>query len=193
MGRHAAGGGMNGSPMQAQPGRATALVWGTFSGFGLAVALLAAALDQAVKLWLLFVFDLGGRGIVRLTPFFDLVLTWNTGISYGLFRQEGPLGQWALLVVKLIAVLLLWIWLARAGSRLTALSLGLIIGGALGNAIDRLAYGAVADFALFHVTTATVSFNWYVFNLADAVIVAGVIGLLYEAVLGGSAAKAPRS
>ena len=61
----------------------------------MAVAAAAAAVDQACKLWLLFVFDLGGRGFVTLTPFLDLVLTWNQGISYGLFRQEGPFGQWA--------------------------------------------------------------------------------------------------
>ena len=83
------------------------------------------------------------------------MLTWNTGISYGWFQQEGPLGQWALLALKVVAVALLWIWLARAGSRLTALALGLIIGGAIGNAIDRLAYGAVVDFVLLHVKTAT--------------------------------------
>jgi len=164
---------------------------GPLTGFGLAVALGTAAVDQAVKLWLLFGLDLGARGIVTLTPFLDLVLTWNTGISYGLFRQEGPLGQWALLALKAIAVILLWIWLSRATSRLTALSLGLIIGGAIGNAIDRFAYGAVADFALFHLTTATFSFKWYVFNLADVAIVAGVIGLLTETLIGGSAAKAP--
>jgi len=167
------------------------LLWGPLTRVGLAVAAAAAALDQAVKLWLLFVFDLGGRGMVTLTPFLDLVLTWNPGISYGLFRQEGPLGQWLLLALKAIAVILLWIWLARAPNRLTALSLGLIIGGAIGNAIDRFAYGAVVDFVLFHVTTASFRFDWYVFNLADAAIVAGVIGLLYETVIGGSAAKAP--
>jgi signal peptidase II len=167
------------------------LLWGPLTRFGLAVAVAAAAIDQAVKLWLLFAFDLGGRGVVTLTPFLDLVLTWNTGISYGLFRQEGPLGQWVLLALKAIAVILLWIWLARSSTRLTALSLGMIIGGAVGNAIDRYAYGAVADFVLFHVTTADFSFNWYVFNLADVAIVAGVIGLLYETVLGGSAVKAP--
>jgi len=128
---------------------------------------------------------------VTLTPFLDLVLTWNPGISYGLFRQEGPLGQWLLLGLKAIAVILLWIWLARAGTRLTALSLGLIIGGAVGNAIDRFAYGAVADFVLFHITTASFRFDWYVFNVADVAIVAGVIGLLYETVIGGGAAKAP--
>jgi signal peptidase II len=167
------------------------LLWGPLTGFALAVALMAAAIDQAAKLWLLYVFDLGGRGIVTLTPFLDLALTWNTGISYGLFRQEGPLGQWALLALKAIAVVLLWIWLARTSSRLTALSLGLIIGGAIGNAIDRLAYGAVADFVLFHITTANFSFKWYVFNLADVAIVAGVIGLLYETLMGEDAAKAP--
>jgi signal peptidase II len=167
------------------------LLWGPLTRFALAVALVAAAIDQATKLWLLFVFDLGTRGIVTLTPFLDLALVWNTGISYGLLRQEGPLGQWVLLALKAIAVILLWIWLARTSSRLTALSLGLIIGGAIGNAIDRLAYGAVADFVLFHVTTASFSFKWYVFNLADVAIVAGVIGLLYETVVGGDAAKAP--
>jgi len=66
-----------------------------------------------------------------------------------------------------------------------------IIGGAVGNAIDRFAYGAVADFVLFHITTATFSFNWYVFNLADVAIVAGVIGLLFETLIGTGAAKAP--
>ncbi len=167
------------------------MLWGPLTRFGLAVAVAAAAIDQAAKLWLLFIYDLGGRGIVTLTPFLDLLLTWNTGISYGLFRQEGPLGQWALLALKAIAVVLLWIWLSRAASKLTALSLGLIIGGAIGNAIDRFAYGAVADFVLFHVTTESFSFNWYVFNLADVAIVAGVVGLLYETLMGSSAAKAP--
>jgi signal peptidase II len=185
---------VSGLPTGPQPHRAAPLAWGPLTGFGLLVAVVAAAVDQAAKLWLLFVFDLGGRGIVRLTPFLDLVLTWNTGISYGLFRQEGPFGQWALLAFKAIAVILLWIWLARAPARLTALSLGLIIGGAVGNAIDRFAHGAVADFVLFHLTTATFSFNWYVFNLADVAIGAGVIGLLYEALAPrGGAAKAPRS
>jgi signal peptidase II len=168
-----------------------AFLWGPLTAFALAIAVATAVIDQAAKLWLLFSLDLPARGIVRLTPFLDLVLTWNTGISYGLFRQEGPLGQAALLALKAIAVALLWIWLARTSSRLAAVSLGLIIGGAVGNAIDRFAYGAVADFALFHVTTASFSFNWYVFNLADVAIVAGVVGLLAETLLGPRAAKAP--
>lgn len=168
-------------------------LWGPFSRLGLTAALVVCLLDQAIKLWLLFAFDLAAKGVVPITPFFDLVLTWNKGISYGMFQQDGPLGQWALLLLKALAVTLLWVWMARAVSRLTALSLGLIIGGAVGNAIDRMAYGAVADFAHFHVTTATWSFSWYVFNLADVAIVVGVVGLLYESLLGESAAKAPRS
>jgi signal peptidase II len=164
---------------------------GPFTGLGLIAAAAAAVLDQALKLWLLFGVDLAARGTIRLTPFLDIVLVWNTGISYGWFQQSGPAGQWALLGVKAVAVVLLGIWLARADSRLTALALGLIIGGAVGNAVDRLAYGAVVDFVLFHVTTASWAFHWYVFNLADAAIVAGVAGLLYDSLLTRSAAKAP--
>ena len=166
-------------------------LYGPLTRFGVLVAILVAAADQGMKLWLLFVFDLATKAPVRLGPFFDLVLAWNTGISFSLFPQVGPLGQWALVGVKTVAVLLLWVWLARAGSRLTALALGLIIGGAVGNAVDRVAYGAVADFVFFHVTTAGWSFRWYVFNLADVAIVAGVIGLLYDSILGTDAAKAP--
>src|SRR2546430_11825337 len=117
-------------PMSAASGARASFLWGPLTPFALAVAVAAAAIDQAAKLWLLFVLDLPARGVVRLTPFLDLVLTWNTGISYGLFRQEGPLGQVALLALKAIAVVLLWIWLPRTTSRLSALSLGLIIGGA---------------------------------------------------------------
>jgi signal peptidase II len=168
-------------------------MWGPLTRLGLVVAVLSAAVDQASKLWLLYVFDLPARAPVRLTPFLDLVMAWNKGISYGLFQQEGPLGQWVLLAIKVAAVVLLMVWLARAGSRLTAVSLGLIIGGATGNAVDRLVHDGVADFILFHISTATIHFNWYVFNLADAAIVAGVAGLLYESALGDRAAKEPRS
>src|ERR1700676_1550913 len=79
----------------------------------------------------------------------------------------------------------------RASTRLTAAALGLIIGGALGNAIDRLHWPGVLDFVLLHLDTATWSFRWYVFNFADFAIVAGVVGLLYESLRDGSAAKAP--
>ena len=164
--------------------------FGPLSRFGLAVAAIACLVDQTSKLYLLNVADLANHPL-RLGPFFDFVLTRNTGISYGLFQTQGALGQWVLLGFKALAVVLLWLWLARAKDRLTALSLGLIIGGAVGNAIDRLAYGWVADFVLFHVSSGTWRFNWYVFNLADVAIVAGVVGLLYESLAGQRAPKAP--
>jgi signal peptidase II len=170
---------------------ASRYLWGPLSALGLAAAVIACALDQASKIWLLKVFDLTGKGAVKVMPFVDFVLTWNTGISYGWFQQEGAIGQNVLLAVKVAAVVLLWGWLARAMSRLSALSIGLIIGGAIGNGIDRLAYGAVADFVLLHAETATWRFNWYVFNLADVAIVAGVAGLLYDSLWEDSAVKAP--
>lgn len=167
------------------------LLWGRLSAFGLVVAAVACAFDQLSKLWILKVFNLAGKGVVKVTSFADLALTWNTGISYGWFAQEGPIGQSALLALKAIAVVLLWIWLARSTSRLSGLSLGLVIGGAIGNAIDRLTYGAVADFVLLHADIGGRRIDWYVFNLADVAIVAGVIGLLYESLVGDHAAKAP--
>jgi signal peptidase II len=158
---------------------------------GLLVAAVTAVLDQAAKLWLVFGFDLGRRGLVKIMPGIDLVLTWNTGISYGLFPQDSDAGRWLLIGIKVVAVILLTVWLSRTTARLTALALGLIIGGAIGNGIDRLTFGAVADFVLLYVATETARHDWYVFNLADAAIVAGVIGLLYESVIGERAAKAP--
>jgi signal peptidase II len=163
---------------------------GPLTLFGLGVAAVVCLLDQASKLYLLFVHDLAAHPM-RLGPYFDFVLARNTGISYGLFQTEGVLGQWVLLGFKAVAVVLLWVWLSRAQHRLTALSLGLIIGGAVGNGIDRLAYGWVADFVFFHVSTPNWRFNWYVFNLADVAIVAGVIGLLYESLVVDRAVKAP--
>jgi signal peptidase II len=166
-------------------------LWGHLNAFGLAIAVLSLAADQASKLWLLHCFDLASRSPVALTPFIDLALTFNTGISYGLFPQHGTVGQLALLGFKAAAVIFLWVWLTRATSRLTALALGLIIGGAVGNAVDRLHWPGVMDFVLFHIDAAAWSFRWYVFNLADVAIVAGVAGLLYESLFRGGAVKAP--
>ncbi len=159
------------------------------AGFFTAVAVLAA--DQATKLWLLFVFDIGRRGTVNITPFFDLVLAWNIGISFGWFQSESALTQAVLLAIKVVAVVVLSIWMARAHTRTATIALGLIIGGAIGNGIDRLAYGAVVDFALFHVQIGANTFNWYVFNLADTAIVVGVAALLYDSFLNVPAVKAP--
>jgi signal peptidase II len=158
---------------------------------GVIAALTTLAIDQASKLWLLYVFDIGRRGTVRVTPFFDLVLAWNVGISFGWFQNDSVLAQTVLMLVKAAAVIALAIWMARSQTVLATIALGLIIGGAIGNAIDRIAYGAVVDFALFHVQIGQTVYNWYVFNLADAAIVAGVMALLYDSFWGLPAAKAP--
>jgi signal peptidase II len=154
-----------------------------------AVAVLA--LDQASKLWLLFVFDIDRRGAVKVTPFFELVLAWNVGISFGWFQNDSQFAQISLMIIKAVAVIVLAIWMARSRTPLATLALGLIIGGAIGNGIDRFAYGAVVDFALFHLQIGGNTYNWYVFNLADVAIVAGVAALLYDSFLGVPAAKAP--
>ena len=158
---------------------------------GLLAAIVTLIADQASKAWLLFVFDIAHRGAVQVTPFFDLVLAWNIGISFGWFQNDSALAQIALMVVKALAVVALAIWMARSRTWLATVALGLIIGGAIGNAIDRLTYGAVVDFALFHVQIGEKTLNWYVFNLADVAIVAGVAALLYDSLLGVPAAKAP--
>ncbi len=158
---------------------------------GLATAAAVAAVDQAVKVWLLYGFGLTERSRIPVTPFLDVVLAWNTGISYGLFQRSGPLWQGALLAFKAVAVVLLLVWLARVRSHLAGVSLGLIVGGAIGNAVDHALHGAVMDFVLFYIAGSTWTFEWYVFNLADAAIVAGVVGLVYESLFVQSAAKAP--
>ena len=175
----------------APPRPAASYLWGRLSAFGLVVAITTCLIDQASKFWLIAHFDLANRGEFPLTRFVALILTWNTGISYGLFPQQGRIGEWALFAFKVAAVIFMWIWLTRATSRLNAVALGLIIGGAIGNALDRLHWPGVMDFVLFHIETAGFQFRWYVFNLADVAIVAGVAGLLYESLLLGGAAKAP--
>lgn len=141
---------------------------------GFAAAVAAVLLDQAHKAWMLGPFAIETKGHVAVTPFFDLVLVWNRGISYGLLAGEGQLGRWLLIALALAGALLFGWWLWWTRGLLAGLSLGLVIGGALSNAIDRFVHGAVADFFLFHVG----AFEWYVFNLADVWIVAGVIGLV---------------
>ncbi len=158
---------------------------------GILIALAVLVADQLSKFWLLFGFELGRRGAVRVTPFFDLVLAWNTGISYGWFQNSGAAGTAVLLAIKVVAVIALAIWMSRSPTRLATAGLGLIIGGALGNGVDRLTYGAVVDFALFHVQFGEKAFNWYVFNLADVAIVVGVAALLYDSFRGPDAVKAP--
>src|ERR1700681_823617 len=158
---------------------------------GIIAAIAALALDQASKLWLLFIFDIGRRGAVKLTPFFDLVLAWNVGISFGWLQSDSQIAQVILMIIKAVAVIVLAIWMARSRTLIATLALGLIIGGAVGNGIDRFAYGAVVDFALFHLQIGGNTYNWYVFNLADVAIVAGVAALLYDSFLGVAPQKRP--
>jgi signal peptidase II len=143
---------------------------------GLAIVLAVFLSDQASKLWLLFVARLAENGPFAITPFMDIVLAWNRGVSYGLFQQDGEVGRWALVVISVVAAIWLSNWMWREPRRLTVASLALIVGGALGNAVDRAVYGAVVDFVHLHYG----EFGWYIFNVADVAIVVGVVGLLYE-------------
>lgn len=148
-------------------------LWGPLAARGLAFAVAVYLADQASKYWLLHVFGLEHRQPVKIAPFLDFVLLWNTGVSYSLFESNT---QWVLIGFSLLICAVLWSWLARTPRKLAATGLALIIGGALANATDRLIYGAVADFVHFFWG----NFHWYVFNIADCAIVAGVAVLFYD-------------
>lgn len=168
-------------------------LWGPRARLGLAVLLATVLLDQAHKWWMLSVYGIREGMRVAVTPFLDLVFVKNIGISYSLLQSGTLAGQALLASFAVAASLALWVWLTRpATTRIMAWSLALIIGGAIGNAIDRLAYGAVVDFALLHVAIGGKIYNWYVFNLADVAIVAGVAALLYDSFLGQTPAEVPQ-
>lgn len=137
---------------------------------GLLVALIVLVLDQASKLGLIYGTDLRLTYPWPILPVFDLTVVWNRGISYGLFQQHSELGRWVLTAIKIGAAVFLTYWVRKAVNQREAAGIGMIIGGAIGNAIDRIFHGAVFDFAHFHVG----DFSWYVFNIADAAIVVGV-------------------
>lgn len=158
-------------------------LWGRTAPLALAIIVATVAIDQVHKWWMLSVYDIANKGRVQIFPFFDITYVKNIGISYSLFNQESPIGQYLLTAFALFASACLWLWLNRSGaSRLMATGLGLIIGGAIGNAIDRLRLGGVADFFSLHAY----GYYWYVFNIADMAIVAGVLVLLYESFWGES-------
>ena len=147
---------------------------------GWLIAAAAFIADQASKNFVLYILDfhaLGTAARVDILPFFDLVMVWNRGISYGLFQVGSTAGTIFLIALSLIAVTLLAWWLTRAERPILAAGLGLVIGGALGNVIDRMIYGAVADFFHFYAF----GYDWYVFNVADAAITVGVFVLLVDA------------
>lgn len=148
---------------------------------GVGIAAVIFVVDLASKLWVLDGLALEATGPIRITPFLDFVLVWNRGVSYGLFQQDSDLGRWLLVGVTVVATIALATWMARTTSRLSAVALGLVVGGAVGNGVDRVVYGAVVDFVHFHVA----DFSWYVFNVADAAIVAGAVLIVIEALRGG--------
>ena len=142
-------------------------------------------LDQASKFAILH-----GFGAPRfLTPFLDLALNWNRGISFSLFPQDTSVGIWLLLGFTLVATALLGVWLWFARSPLVGLGLGAIIGGALGNGCDRVAYGAVVDFLDLHAFGR----HLFVFNVADAAINVGVALLIFDGVFGRGGEDRPAS
>lgn len=162
---------------------------------GLSAAAITFALDQGIKTYLLTTLGFAHRGpgdAITLGPFLNLVMVWNKGVSFGLFPADSMAGRVFLLTFASGVVGGLTYWLTRTRDALSVIGIGLVIGGALGNMLDRLRFGAVADFFHLHAF----GYNWYVFNVADAAIVAGVGLLLYESLLGqgqhGSTSKGPR-
>lgn len=146
----------------------------TVRGLGLALALCVVLADQLTKLWVLHRVDFSD-GPIRVLPFLDITFVWNRGISYGLFQTEG-VGRWILVGLTAVAIVALLVWLMRTRRALVAFGVAAIVGGAIGNLIDRLLYGAVVDFVHLHAG----DFSWYVFNIADAAIVVGVVALLVD-------------
>ena len=144
---------------------------------GLALALVVIAIDQTTK-WLASEM-LNPAVRLPVTPFFNLVLVWNRGVSFGMFDTVGVLAPWVLSGLALAVVAGLLIWLRRAEDRLTIVGLGLVIGGALGNVIDRIRFGAVIDFLDFHLA----GYHWPAFNLADTAIVVGAGLMLVDGLL----------
>ena len=148
------------------------------------IAALAAtfAADQASKRWVLALFERDGPAPIDAGPFLRLLDTWNDGVSFSLLRQDTEWGRFALIGFMLAASLGLFVWLWRARSTTAAFGLGLIVGGALGNALDRIVYGAVFDFLRLDLKL----FVWpTVFNVADLAIVVGVGALLYDGLAPG--------
>jgi signal peptidase II len=149
---------------------------------GCSIALAVFVADQASKVAMLSRFGPSARELGPLTPFLDLALRWNRGISFSLFARDSATSRIILLVMTLAAVTLLAWWLSRCQSRLAAAGLGAIIGGALGNAFDRIIHGAVVDFLDLHAFGR----HFFVFNLADTAINIGVACLLIDLLFGSA-------
>lgn len=147
---------------------------------GLTLALAIFAADQATK-WAVkrITLDEGVRSITIL-PFFDIVAAWNYGVSFGMFNNGDAGDRWVFIAIAAAIVTMLVVWLRRAENLLVASGLGLVIGGAVGNVMDRLFFGAVFDFLLFHAY----GWQWPAFNLADSAICIGVGLLIVDSLFG---------
>lgn len=143
----------------------------------LIVTFLTLALDQFSKWVAIYVLDLPNQ-TRELTSFFNLVMVWNQGISFGMLNDGGDHGRTALMVMTFLIIATLFVWVWRNESRMTAWGLGLIIGGAIGNLVDRARFGAVADFLDFHWA----GVHWPAFNVADSAIVIGVAILGWDSI-----------
>ncbi len=145
-----------------------------WTAYGLAA--LVVVLDQLSKYWILYVYDLPGRISTPVAGPFSLTMVWNRGVSFGLFRADQDLMRWALTLFSVVVAVILAIWARKAVRPFLGLGLGLVIGGAIGNAIDRLRFGAVVDFLDFQ----RLGFFPWVFNIADSAITIGVVFLLLD-------------
>lgn len=143
---------------------------------GALLALLVAGLDQASKWWIVTSVMVPERQI-EVTSFFNVVMVWNRGITFGLFGNSPGTTRWILIGVSLVIVVILAVWMWRVSQAWVAGALGAVIGGAVGNIVDRIHYGAVADFLDFHLG----QWHWPAFNLADSAIVVGVAILMLDA------------
>lgn len=154
---------------------------GRFWRLGLLAAVVIVLFDQATKWWIVNVLMQPVPQAVEVTPFFNLVLAWNRGVSFGTFSAGGSWMPYALTAVALAIAAVLATWLWRAERWFVALGLGMVIGGAVGNVLDRVRLGAVVDFLDFH------AFGWHfwAFNVADSGISVGVVLLLIDGLFPG--------
>lgn len=151
-----------------------------FMPLGLIAGLIVLAADQLSKWWVLNRLDLPDLRQVVLLPVLNLTMVWNRGVTFGMLNGLGNWGHILLTAIALGVVAALGFWLRRAENKLTAVAIGAIAGGAIGNVIDRVRYGAVVDFIQAHVDTPWGDYSWYVFNVADAAIVCGVAVLILD-------------
>ncbi|MDH5489748.1 MAG: signal peptidase II [Rhodospirillaceae bacterium] len=143
---------------------------------GLGIALIVFILDQLSKWWMLTEV-MPVPTVMRITSFFNLVIAYNRGISFGMFGASSDMGSWVLIAIAVVIVAFLLNWLMKGESLLSVLATGLIIGGALGNVADRIRFGAVVDFLDFHIGSS----HWPAFNVADTAITLGAAALILEA------------